>query len=78
MDKYEDILGRLTEDEKLAFDILQKNGWLTFVEVSVDCAITDNMRFPTYSVGGRYDLGILKTQVPIKVEKAPARKKKKG
>jgi hypothetical protein len=78
MDKYEDVLGRLTEDEKLAFEILQKNGWLTFVEVSVDCAITENMRFPTYSVGGRYDLGILKSQVPVRSEKvAPARKKKK-
>ena len=78
MDKYEEILGRLTEDEKLAFDILRKNGWLTFVEVAVDSAIIDSVKFPTYSVGGRYDLGILKAQVPVQAEKAPARKKKKG
>jgi hypothetical protein len=79
MDKYEDVLGRLTEDEKLAFEILEKNGWLPFVEVAVDSAIIDGMRFPTYSVGGRYDAGILKSEVPVRSEKvAPARKKKKG
>lgn len=78
MDKYEEVLGRLTEDEKLAFEILQKNGWLAFAEVKVESAIIEDMKFPTYSVGGRYDLGVLKSQVPIKVPKAPASKKKKG
>jgi hypothetical protein len=78
MDKYEEILGRLTEDEKLAFEILRKNGWLTFVEVAVDSAIVGGMRFPTYSAGGRYDLGFLKKTIPVKTQKAPAGKKRKG
>jgi hypothetical protein len=79
MAKFEEVLGKLTEDEKLAFEILAKNGWLPFVDVQVEKAIIEGVKYQTYSAAGYYDIGILKAEIGSVPEKKTAAKgKKKG
>lgn len=79
MNKFEEVLGRLTEDEKLAMDILSKNGWLPYVDVQVEKAVIEDSKYQTYSVGGYYDIGFLKAQVPPRPKaRTKTKKGKKG
>lgn len=75
MNRFEDVLGRLNGDEKKAIRVLLENGWLAFVDVGVEKAVTEESKYQTFSVGGYYDIGFMKKHQVLPL--APARKTKK-
>jgi hypothetical protein len=65
----------LSEDEKLAIEVLEKAGWSFVAEVSVEKATPMGDRWPSYTLGREYVLGILLPEPP---KVSPGRPKKKS
>lgn len=65
----------LSEDEKLAIDILEKAGWIFVAEVSVEKATPMGERWPSYTLGREYAMGILLPEPP---KAPPGRQAKKS
>lgn len=64
----------LSDDEGLAVDILEKAGWQFMSEITVEKCTPVGERWPLYTSGGEFPMGVLRDKDPIK----PSGPKKKG
>ena len=67
----------LSEDEVLAIEILEKAGWQFMGEITIEKGTPTGERWPLYTSGGEFPMGVLKRN---KLDVAPKRsgRKKKG
>jgi hypothetical protein len=68
------ILDVLSEDERLAVEILVKAGWQFQSEVTVEKGTPEGERWPLFTSGGVFAMAVLKTDAGS----SPGGQKKKG
>jgi hypothetical protein len=66
----------LSEDEVLAIEILEKSGWQFMSEITVEKCTPVGERWPLYTSGGEFPMGVLRDKEALKVK--PPGSKKKG
>jgi hypothetical protein len=66
----------LSEDEQLAIDILEKAGWNFMSEITVEKATPVGERWPLYTSGGEFKVGVLKQSILFPAVRPPQGKVK--
>lgn len=67
----------LSEDEKIAIEILEKAGWLLFGDVAVEKATPKGEKWPSYTVGREYRIGLLRAEISSPSGRRPKGRKSK-
>jgi hypothetical protein len=76
MQTYEKIKDKLSEGEQAAVETLIAAGWIGFGEALIESAITEGFKYPTFSVGGRYQFCLIIND--LQTREPAADKKKRG
>lgn len=68
----------LSEDEKKAIEILEDYKWIFLGDLSIEKAVTEGEKWPTYRLGGHYPMGMIRLPFSTVASFSPPKTKKKS
>lgn len=68
----------MNDEEMAAVEVLKDNGWIFLQKISIEKAIPEGEKWPSYVLGGDYPAGVIKRPGNENAGNLPPAHRKKG